>query len=144
MHIEANGITFNCDVDGPEGAPWLAFSNSLATNLTMWDPQASDLKRSFRLLRYDQRGHGGTEAPAGRYTYATLVADALALFDALGIARAHQKNVLDKKPHTVGKGGRDARILITALVPPCPPRRGWWARRGAQPGWRRLGCFAAY
>ncbi len=89
MHIKANGITFNCEIEGPEGAPWLVFSNSLATNLSMWDPQAADLKRSFRLLRYDQRGHGGTEAPAGRYTYATLLADAVALLDACGIARAH-------------------------------------------------------
>ncbi len=89
MHIKANGITFNYEIDGPDGAPWLVFSNSLATNLSMWDPQAADLRRSFRLLRYDQRGHGGTEAPAGRYTYATLLADAIALFDALGIARAH-------------------------------------------------------
>jgi 3-oxoadipate enol-lactonase len=89
MHIKANGITFNYVIDGPEGAPWLVFSNSLATNLSMWDPQVANLKRSFRLLRYDQRGHGGTDAPAGRYTYATLVADVLALFDALGIARAH-------------------------------------------------------
>ena len=89
MHIKANGITFNYEIDGPEGAPWLVFSNSLATNLSMWDPQAADLRRSFRLLRYDQRGHGGTEAPAGRYTYATLLADAIALFDALGIARSH-------------------------------------------------------
>jgi 3-oxoadipate enol-lactonase len=89
MHVKANGITFNYEIDGPEGAPWLAFSNSLATNLTMWDLQAADFKRSFRLLRYDQRGHGGTEAPAGRYAYATLIADAIALFDALGIARAH-------------------------------------------------------
>jgi 3-oxoadipate enol-lactonase len=89
MQVSANGITFNCEIEGPEGAPWLAFSNSLATNLSMWDPQAADLRDSFRLLRYDQRGHGGTEAPAGRYTYATLLADAIALFDALGIARAH-------------------------------------------------------
>jgi 3-oxoadipate enol-lactonase len=89
MHITANGIIFNCEIEGPEGAPWLVFSNSLATNLSMWDPQAADLKRSFRVLRYDQRGHGKTEAPGGRYTYATLLADALALFDAFGIARAH-------------------------------------------------------
>jgi 3-oxoadipate enol-lactonase len=89
MHIKANGITFNYEIDGPDGAPWLVFSNSLATNLSMWDPQAADLGRSFRLLRYDQRGHGGTEAPAGRYTYATLLADAIALFDALGITRTH-------------------------------------------------------
>jgi 3-oxoadipate enol-lactonase len=89
MHIKANGITFTYEIDGPEGAPWLVLSNSLATNLSMWDPQAADFRRSFRLLRYDQRGHGGTEVPAGRYTYATLLADAIALFDALGVARAH-------------------------------------------------------
>jgi 3-oxoadipate enol-lactonase len=89
MRIKANGIMFNYEIDGPEGAPWLAFSNSLATNLAMWDPQVADLKGSYRLLRYDQRGHGGTDAPAGRYTYATLLADALALLDALAIARPH-------------------------------------------------------
>src|SRR5258707_4469636 len=89
MRIKANGITFNCEIEGPADAPWLVFSNSLATNLSMWDPQAADLNRSFRVLRYDQRGHGGTDAPAGRYTYATVVADAGALFDALDIQRAH-------------------------------------------------------
>src|SRR5260370_14090798 len=70
MRIKANGITFNCEIEGSADAPWLVFSNSLATNLSMWDPQAADLGRSFRLLRYDQRGHGGTEAPAGRYNTA--------------------------------------------------------------------------
>jgi len=89
MRIKANGITFNYEIEGPGDAPWLVFSNSLATNLSMWDPQVADLKRSFRLLRYDQRGHGGTDAPAGRYAYATLVADALALLDALDIERPH-------------------------------------------------------
>jgi 3-oxoadipate enol-lactonase len=89
MQVSANGINFNCEIDGPAGAPFVVFSNSLATNLSMWDPQAAALKGSFRLVRYDQRGHGGTEAPAGRYTYATLLADAIALFDTLGIARTH-------------------------------------------------------
>lgn len=87
MRIKANGIAFNCEIDGRDGAPWLVFSNSLATNVSMWDPQVADLGRSFRILRYDQRGHGGTDAPAGRYTYATLLADAVALFDALDIKR---------------------------------------------------------
>ena len=89
MKIKANGITFNYDVTGIDGAPWLIFSNSLATNLRMWDQQAADLKDSFRILRYDQRGHGQTEAPAGRYTFELLVADVIALMDALGVARAH-------------------------------------------------------
>src|ERR1700685_4789874 len=88
MKAKANGITINYQVDGPEGAPWLVFSNSLATSIAMWDEQAAALKDKFRVLRYDQRGHGGTDAPAGRYTYATLLADALALFDSLAIKRA--------------------------------------------------------
>ncbi len=89
MKIKANGITINYQVDGPEGAPWIVLSNSLATNLAMWDQQADDFKGAFRVLRYDQRGHGGTDAPAGRYTFEQLIADALALMDGLGIKKAH-------------------------------------------------------
>jgi 3-oxoadipate enol-lactonase len=89
MRIKANGITFNYEVEGPEGAPWVAFSNSLATNLSMWDAQAAALKKSFRVLRYDHRGHGGTEATDGRYDFDLLVADVVGLFDALSIKRAH-------------------------------------------------------
>jgi 3-oxoadipate enol-lactonase len=88
MKIKANGITFNVQVDGPEGAPWVAFSNSLATNLGMWDAQAAYFKSKYRVLRYDQRGHGGTDAPAGRYTFDLLVADVIGLFDALEIDKA--------------------------------------------------------
>jgi 3-oxoadipate enol-lactonase len=55
----------------------------------MWDPQVAALRDRFRLLRYDQRGHGGSDAPAGRYTFDVLIADALGLLDALAIARPH-------------------------------------------------------
>jgi 3-oxoadipate enol-lactonase len=89
MKIKANGISINYQVDGPEGAPWIVFSNSLATSTAMWDEQAAALKSSFRVLRYDQRGHGGTEVPGGRYAFDTLLDDALGLLDALGIAEAH-------------------------------------------------------
>jgi 3-oxoadipate enol-lactonase len=89
MKINTNGININCQIDGPEGAPWIVFSNSLATSIAMWDDQAAALKKSYRVLRYDQRGHGGTDAPAGRYAFDKLLADALALLDALHIAKAH-------------------------------------------------------
>jgi len=88
MRIKANGIDFNYGIDGPEGAPWVVFSNSLATTVAMWDEQAAALKGKYRVLRYDQRGHGATDAPAGRYAFDTLVADAAALMDALGIRQA--------------------------------------------------------
>jgi 3-oxoadipate enol-lactonase len=89
MKIKANGIDINYQIDGPEGAPWIVFSNSLATSTAMWDEQAAALKDKFRVLRYDQRGHGGTDAPAGRYPFDTLLADAIALLDGLSIKKAH-------------------------------------------------------
>lgn len=89
MKVQANGITFNCEVGGKEGAPWVVFSNSLATNLSMWDDQAAALGKDFRTLRYDQRGHGKTDAPEGRYSFDTLVADVIGLYDALHIEAAH-------------------------------------------------------
>lgn len=89
MRVKANGITFNYEIEGPEGAPWLVLGNSLACNGSMWDPQAAELKRSLRIVRYDQRGHGQTEAPAGRYTFELLMADVMGLIDALSIPRAH-------------------------------------------------------
>src|SRR5690349_19524038 len=89
MRVKANGLNFNYTVDGAEGASWLVFSNSLATTVAMWDEQAAALKGTYRVLRYDQRGHGATDAPAGRYAFDTLISDAVALMDALGIERAH-------------------------------------------------------
>jgi 3-oxoadipate enol-lactonase len=89
MKVKANGIAINYRIDGPERAPWLILSNSLATSLAMWDEQAAALADSFRVLRYDQRGHGGSDAPAGRYPFDTLLDDALALMDALEINKAH-------------------------------------------------------
>ena len=87
MPIQANGISINYRVDGGDG-PWLVLSNSLATDLSMWDEQARALSGAFRVLRYDQRGHGKTEAPAGRYSFDLLIADAVALMDALQISQA--------------------------------------------------------
>src|SRR6185436_17714212 len=63
------------------------FSNSLGTTLEMWDDQAAALADRYRVLRYDQRGHGRSPAPPGPYTVSELAGDALALLDRLGIER---------------------------------------------------------
>src|SRR5258708_5810777 len=89
MKIKANGISFHCRLDGRDGAPWLVFSNSLATNLSMWDAEAAALRDHFHILRYDQRGEGGTDAPEGAYDFDQLAADAAALLDAFEIKRTH-------------------------------------------------------
>src|SRR5207247_79247 len=89
MKISANGIQVNYTLEGPADGPVVTMSHSLATDLSMWDLQAKALARRYRVLRYDTRGHGGTEAPAGAYTLSQLAEDARALLRALGIARTH-------------------------------------------------------
>ena len=89
MKTTANGIGINYQIDGREGAPWLIFSNSLITNLSMWDDQVAALKNDYRILRYDQRGHGGTDAPAGKYSFDMLTKDVIGLMDALSIKKAN-------------------------------------------------------
>jgi 3-oxoadipate enol-lactonase len=80
---------FAVDVDGDEARPVLLLSNSLSSDSTMWDDQLPRWTRRFRVVRYDQRGHGRTAAPPGSYTMDDLGRDALAVLDHLGIARAH-------------------------------------------------------
>lgn len=75
--------------DGPPDAPVLILSNSLGTDHTMWDRQMPMLLRSFRVLRYDSRGHGASAVPPGPYTIELLGQDVLALCDALAIGQAH-------------------------------------------------------
>lgn len=85
--VDANGIKINYEIEGAENAPVLMLSNSLGTNLHMWDAQAPSFAKHFRLVRYDTRGHGKTSAPEGPYTCAQLGHDALALMDALKLTK---------------------------------------------------------
>ncbi|WP_020656685.1 alpha/beta fold hydrolase [Massilia niastensis] len=79
----------NCRIDGREGAPWLVFSNSHATNFGMWEEQVSHLAGDYSILRYDQRGHGATPADPGQaWTFDALADDVVRLLDALAIGRA--------------------------------------------------------
>jgi 3-oxoadipate enol-lactonase len=116
MRIDANGISINYRIDGAAGAPWLVLSNSLATDLTMWDEQARALGDAFRVLRYDQRGHGKTEAPAGRYSFDTLIADAVALMNALDIERAHFAGLSMGGATALGLAQRHPDRLDRAIV----------------------------
>jgi 3-oxoadipate enol-lactonase len=71
--------------DGPQGAPVLVLSNSLGTDLHMWDPQIPAFTEHFRVLRYDTRGHGRSLVTQGPYTMEQNGRDVLALLDALDL-----------------------------------------------------------
>jgi 3-oxoadipate enol-lactonase len=85
--IDADGCPLWVEVAGPERAPVLILSNSLGTDLHMWDAQAATFAQRFRLVRYDRRGHGKSAVPPGPYTMERLGRDALAIADALGVAK---------------------------------------------------------
>jgi 3-oxoadipate enol-lactonase len=89
MKTTANGIKVDYTLDGPASLPVVTLSHSLAADLTMWDPQMKALTQKYRVLRYDTRGHGGTDAPGGPYTLEQLSEDARALLQVLGISRTH-------------------------------------------------------
>jgi len=89
MKTKANGIDINYELHGKEGAPWLVLSHSLACSVRMWDPQIAALKDRYRILAYDTRGHGGTEAPRGEYTLEQLADDLFFLLQELKIKSPH-------------------------------------------------------
>jgi 3-oxoadipate enol-lactonase len=87
--INAEGCPLHVEVEGPESAPVLMLSNSLGTNLHMWDDQRDAFTRHFRLVRYDRRGHGKSGVPRGPYPMDRLGKDAVAIMDGLGIRRVN-------------------------------------------------------
>jgi 3-oxoadipate enol-lactonase len=88
LEIPAGEASLAVRIDGEAGKPWLLLSNSLAADMTMWDPQVAKLSAHRRLVRYDTRGHGRSSAPAGPYSFDQLVDDMIAILDHLGIETA--------------------------------------------------------
>src|SRR6516165_7520456 len=87
--IQANGCPIHVEVAGREDAPVLMLSNSLGTNLHMWDDQEAEFAKNFRLVRYDSRGHGKSGVPSGPYSIERLGRDALAVMDGVGARKVH-------------------------------------------------------
>lgn len=81
--VESQGCTLHVRVDGPDDGPVVMLANSLGTDLRVWDPMIKHLPDDLRLIRYDKRGHGLSDAPHLPYAMAQLIADAAAVADAV-------------------------------------------------------------
>lgn len=107
-------------------------SNSLGTAMAMWEPQMTAFAKHFRVLRYDSRGHGLSDAPAGAYSIDRLGRDVLELLDALGIARVTFCGL--SKGGMVGQwlGWRSPerleRLILANTSPYMGPPEGWDGR----------------
>lgn len=82
----SDGCALHYRYDGDESRPVLMLSNSLGTTHEMWDPQMKALTEQFRVLRYDNRGHGASDVPDGPYTIARIGRDAQELIEGLKLA----------------------------------------------------------
>jgi 3-oxoadipate enol-lactonase len=93
LFVDSNGGRIHYRLDVPPAASrdttCVMLSNSLGTNLSMWDPQVASLLRHFRVLRYDTRGHSLSSVTPGPYTNEQLAGDVIRLLDSLQIERAH-------------------------------------------------------
>ncbi|RDV05279.1 3-oxoadipate enol-lactonase [Undibacter mobilis] len=84
-----DGCPIHVELTGSEGSPALMLSNSLGTNLHMWDDQVGEWSKYFRVIRYDRRGHGQSGASKGPYSMERLGRDVLSVLDALGVEKTH-------------------------------------------------------
>lgn len=115
---QCNGVRLAYRTQGARGE-WITLVTGIANDYTMWDAQAPALvEAGFRVLRYDLRGQGGSQATPPPYSIALLVQDLVGLWESLGIARSHLVGL--------GLGGALAQAAAIAhpdrvlkLVPAC-------------------------
>jgi len=148
-------------LDGDSELPLLVLSNSIGTDLHMWDGQMPALTEHFRVLRYDSRGHGASSVPPGPYSLERLGEDVLELWDALHVQRAHfvglslggivgqwlalnaaeriERLVLRIRPRGLDRRINGTRASLTCLRPTIcrAPRRCFSATGFRRLGWNR-------
>jgi 3-oxoadipate enol-lactonase len=86
--LHHDGLAFQAQIEGKAGAPWVILHHPLATNLSYWDELTAALVSDYRVLRFDARGHGKSDAPKGPYSFETLAGDVVGLMDQAGVKRA--------------------------------------------------------
>jgi 3-oxoadipate enol-lactonase/4-carboxymuconolactone decarboxylase len=119
-------------VDGFPGAPVLVLANSLGTTADMWAPQIRALSARFRVVRYEHRGHGGTEAPPGPYSIEDLGGDLLSVLDAVGAAKASVMGLSLGATTALWLATRHPerveRLVIACGTAHWPPKQAWYER----------------
>lgn len=127
-------MTLHHTLSGPDDAPVLLLGASLGTDMRMWEAQLP-LAQSFRLLRFDHRGHGQSPAPPGPYELADLAGDVLELMDSLGIARASLCGLSLGGMVGMWLGAhapeRIERLVLLCTAAHMPPASAWRERAAA-------------
>ncbi len=80
-------LLLNATLEGPEAAPPVVLIHALGADLTMWDGVVTRLP-AVRVLRYDLRGHGRSDAPQAPYSMGALIRDCERLMDHFAVKDA--------------------------------------------------------
>ena len=132
---QADGCRIFYRAEGPADAPAIIFSNSLGCDHLMWQPQADALKHAFRVVRYDQRGHGASDVPEGPYKLEQLGGDVIGLADHLGLKTFHfcglSMGGITGQWLGIHHGGRLDKLILANTSPHFPPPDMWDQRMGA-------------
>jgi 3-oxoadipate enol-lactonase/4-carboxymuconolactone decarboxylase len=119
-------------VEGPDRAPVVVLISSLGTTGELWEPQVPALRRRFRVVRPEHRGHGGSTAPAGPYAIADLGRDLVELLDHLQVERASLCGVslggMVAMWVAAHHPDRVERLVLACTAPALPPASAWQER----------------
>jgi len=88
IEITVNDLTVSYNDEGESGAPVIIFIHGFPFNKSMWDKQFKALKENYRVIAYDVRGHGNSDAGKGDFSIELFANDLLSFMDALKIDKA--------------------------------------------------------
>jgi 3-oxoadipate enol-lactonase len=130
--ITVNDVDLYYELTGPEGAPVVAFSNSIGTTLEMWDAQVEALSSDYRCLRYDTRGHGRSTVADRPANIGDLADDLAGLLNALAVPKAHIVGLslggMTGQAFALRYPERTRSLTLMATAAYLPPAEAWEQR----------------
>ena len=127
-------VLINTRVDGPMGAPWVVFSNSVMTDLSIWDAQVEVLAEEFSVLRYDQRGHGQSNVTDSPLRFEDYGSDLNHLLDAYEIETCVFVGLSMGVPTGLAALAKDPQrfmgfVAVDGVSRSAPGREAFWTER---------------
>jgi 3-oxoadipate enol-lactonase len=131
-YLHSNNTQIHYQLDGAPTRPALLFSNSLGTDVSMWDAQVGALADDFHVIRYDTRGHGKSSRDGSAFGLDSLGLDVLALMDHLSIPQVHFCGIsmggLIGQWLGVHAGHRLSKLMIANTAAKIGTEEGWGSR----------------
>ncbi|WP_269584078.1 alpha/beta fold hydrolase [Roseibium sp. Sym1] len=126
-------LSFRLDRAEPS-RPWLVFSNSVLTDMSIWDAQIAALHGNCNILRYDQQGHGASSLAADALSFPDYAADLLTVMDACGVSTCCFVGLSMGVPTglaalSVAPGRFTAFVAVDGVAKSAPGREVFWSER---------------